>query len=78
MTKSLIAANWKMHGDMAWVEKLAAFNRLSPDADRRAIDILICPPFPFIAPLATTAKRLTFRSRYVKPNGNGSRPTPLT
>lgn len=49
--RPLIAANWKMHGDMSWIEKLAEFDELFPAEQRAEIDILICPPSPFIFPM---------------------------
>lgn len=47
----LIAGNWKMHGEMSWVEKPNAFEALYPTKKREHLDILICPPALFIAPL---------------------------
>ncbi len=49
--RPLIAANWKMHGDRSWLDKAAAFDRILPDENRQDIDVLICPPFPFISGL---------------------------
>jgi len=46
--RTLIAGNWKMHGRQAWVVKASAFESLYPAADRTHLDVLICPPFPFI------------------------------
>ncbi len=40
--KTLIAANWKMHGQLTWVEKPAEFRAIFPGNDR--VDVLICPP----------------------------------
>lgn len=42
--RTLIAANWKMHGDQSWVFKPADFNALFPSANREHLDVLICPP----------------------------------
>lgn len=53
--RPLIAANWKMHGDVSWADKPAAFDKLLPAGDRKAIDVLICPPFPFITLLKNNA-----------------------
>lgn len=55
--KPLIAANWKMHGDMSWRDKPAEFDKIIPRANRQNIDVLICPPTPFIAPMVLPAKR---------------------
>lgn len=49
--RPLIAANWKMHGDMSWIEKLYQFDEIYPAGERAAIDVLICPPAPFIFPM---------------------------
>lgn len=46
--RPLIAANWKMHGDMSWIEKLEEFNEIYPASERADIDVLICPPAAFI------------------------------
>ena len=47
--RSLIAANWKMHGDMSWVFKPADFVALYHAEDRKHLDVLICPPATLLA-----------------------------
>lgn len=42
--RTLIAANWKMHGDMSWVFKPADFAAIYMAEDRAHLDVLICPP----------------------------------
>ena len=42
--RPLIAANWKMHGDLSWTFKPADFNALFSAEDRKHLDVLICPP----------------------------------
>ena len=42
--RTLIAANWKMHGDMSWVFKPADFAGLYHPDSRKHLDVLICPP----------------------------------
>ncbi len=49
--RPLIAGNWKMHGDMGWASKPKEFAAIMPPGQRRHIDVLICPPMPFIAPM---------------------------
>lgn len=46
--RPLIAGNWKMHGRQAWSVKPAGFDKILRASDREHLDILICPPFPFI------------------------------
>jgi len=50
--RPLIAGNWKMHGDMSWLDKPAQFAELMPASEREHLDILICPSSLFIAPMA--------------------------
>ncbi len=41
--RTLIAANWKMHGDLSWIQKPSEFRALFP-AGKDNIEILLCPP----------------------------------
>ena len=52
--RPLIAGNWKMHGDMDWIDKPGEFNGLIPAAEREHLDVLICPPSVFIASMAAS------------------------
>ena len=52
--RPLIAGNWKMHGDMDWIDKPSEFNGLMPPAEREHLDVLICPPSVFIASMAAS------------------------
>jgi len=45
MRKKLVAANWKMHGSRSMV---AALCREVAAADISGIDVVICPPFPYL------------------------------
>lgn len=56
--RPLIAANWKMHGNPSWTAKPSEFNKLIPLEQRGDIDVLICPPFPFLAGLANAAEEV--------------------
>ena len=55
--RPLIAGNWKMHGDMSWTDKPEAFEKLYPAKKREHLDILICPPALFVAPLVRSCSR---------------------
>lgn len=49
MRKPLVVANWKMNGDFASNEALYAALRAGLDASvSNAVDIAICPPFPYL------------------------------
>jgi triosephosphate isomerase len=49
--KPLIAANWKMHGDMSWCDKPQDFKDHYPAVEREHLDILICPPAVLLFPM---------------------------
>lgn len=53
--KTLIAANWKMHGDSSWLDKPAQFREIyvKTEAD---VEILICPPNYLILPMVAACK----------------------
>lgn len=53
--RTLIAANWKMHGDMSWADKPRVYNSILPASERAEIEVLICPPLPFVAAVSSTA-----------------------
>lgn len=55
--RPLIAGNWKMHGDMSWVAKPDEFEAIFPAIKRQNLDILICPPAAFIAPMVRSCTR---------------------
>lgn len=48
--RPLIVGNWKMNGTLGLVAEHAAALTTSPLA--RALDLVVCPPFPLIAPFA--------------------------
>jgi len=55
--KTLIAANWKMHGNLSWVQKPAEFRALFP-AGGNNIDILLCPPAHMLEAMARASEGL--------------------
>lgn len=56
--RSLIAANWKMHGSPDWTSRVLDFDRLYPQVDREHLDVLICPP-AILLPAMTNMARQT-------------------
>ncbi len=60
--RPLIAANWKMHGELKWRDKPAKFDAILPSETRQEIDVLICPPFPLLAPIAEAAEKVSILS----------------
>lgn len=50
--RTLIAANWKMHGTLDWAAKPDDFNAVFPKSERNHLDILICPPALYVAQMA--------------------------
>ena len=55
--KTLIAANWKMHGNLAWVQKPAQFRKLFAGS-QDSIEILLCPPAYLLEPMVRAATGL--------------------
>jgi triosephosphate isomerase len=53
--KTLIAANWKMHGDLSWDQKPAEFRTYYPKNDKH-VECLICPPAFMIPALVEQGK----------------------
>ncbi len=49
--RTLITGNWKMNGEQAWTIKPAGFDKMVPIQARKHVDILLCPPFPYIREL---------------------------
>lgn len=58
--RTLIAANWKMHGDLTWVFKPADFNAIFPAEDRKHLDVLICPPVTLLSSMLDSAQTTVF------------------
>ncbi len=56
--RTLIAGNWKMHGSKDWSRKPAEFDETLPSRQRTGIDVLICPPFPYLAAMAKACEGL--------------------
>ena len=55
--RKLIAANWKMHGDMSWVSKIEALSALIGNDDMHpGVEVLISPPAFLIPALSAAAK----------------------
>jgi len=56
--KPFVAGNWKMHGDRAGNERLLSALVGSADAGLvAAVDVVVCPPFPYLAQAAAALGR---------------------
>lgn len=49
--RQLIAANWKMHGDLNWADKISELGALATPQIIQNTDLLICPPLSLLAAL---------------------------
>jgi len=59
--RTLIAANWKMHGNLSWVQKPAEFRALFPANQAKGdknIDMLLCPPAHMLEAMARASEGL--------------------
>ena len=54
MRKFLVAGNWKMNGDTARNRELVA-GIVDGSAPSEAVEVLVCPPFPYLASVAEQA-----------------------
>ncbi|MCF6220411.1 MAG: triose-phosphate isomerase, partial [Robiginitomaculum sp.] len=55
--KTLIAANWKMHGNLGWAQKPAEFRKLFAQSNDN-VEILLCPPAHMLEPMVNASKGL--------------------
>jgi len=55
MRKFLVAGNWKMNGDSASNEALVA-GIIDGSEASEAVEILVCPPFPYLSAVAAQAR----------------------
>ena len=55
MRKFLVAGNWKMHGDTTANSELVA-GIIAGQPDSQNVDMLVCPPFPYLAAVASQVK----------------------
>lgn len=53
--KTLIAANWKMHGDLGWTAKPKEFRSYFPKTNK-SVECLICPPAYMIPAMVKSAR----------------------
>lgn len=48
MRRSLVAANWKMHGSREFIEELLVTLTRRLDAQSEDVEIVVCPPSPYL------------------------------
>lgn len=48
MRRALVAANWKMHGNRAFIKELVKGLMPALAGGINGVDIVICPPFPYL------------------------------
>lgn len=48
MRRSLVAANWKMHGSREFIEELLATLTRDLDVVSEEVEIVVCPPSPYL------------------------------
>lgn len=63
-----------MHGNMSWADKPEGFNAFLPVSERKDVDVLICPPFPFIAALSEKAEAfgVSIGAQFADPRAGGA------
>ncbi len=73
MRSFLIAGNWKMNGDSGHIRELAT-GISSGHEPVEGVDVLVCPPFPYIASVAglLAGSGIAVGAQTVSENGNGA------
>ncbi|MCA9064462.1 MAG: triose-phosphate isomerase [Planctomycetaceae bacterium] len=54
MRRMLIAGNWKMNTNRAAGEQLAADLAAAAPTEEPGVEVLVCPPYPYLLPVAST------------------------
>ncbi len=74
--KPLVIGNWKMHGDVAFIESLLAGVRKGwrLRAQVQAVDVGVCPPYPYIGLVAArlAGSPLTWGSQNISDHERGA------
>ncbi|TLM79870.1 triose-phosphate isomerase [Microbulbifer harenosus] len=58
MRKTLVAANWKMHGSKAFAEQLLAELNSGLESGECSAEVVICPPFPYLGVVGVAAENV--------------------
>lgn len=58
MRKTLVAANWKMHGTKAFAEQLLAELNSGLESGECSAEVVICPPFPYLGVVGAAAENV--------------------
>ncbi|NNC77102.1 MAG: triose-phosphate isomerase [Woeseiaceae bacterium] len=73
MRNILVAGNWKMNGDLAMIKSLVS-GIVSGVGDNDRVDVLVCPPFPYLAPVAAqlAGSSVLLGAQSVSQHGSGA------
>jgi triosephosphate isomerase (TIM) len=73
LRRKLVAGNWKMNTTRATAVELAKAVAAQVPADRRDVEVLVCPPFPYLLPVGESIRgsgvKLGAQNCYFEPPG---------
>ncbi|MCK7596121.1 triose-phosphate isomerase [Microbulbifer sp. CAU 1566] len=72
MRKTLVAANWKMHGSKAFAEQLLAELNSGLKSGDCSAQVVICPPFPYLSVVAEAADQLIAGAQNLSEQSSGA------
>lgn len=72
MRKTLVAANWKMHGTKAFAEQLLAELNSGLKSGKCSNEVVICPPFPYLGIVAEAAGQVALGAQNLSEKSSGA------
>lgn len=72
MRKTLVAANWKMHGTKAFAEQLLAELNSGLESGECSAQVVICPPFPYLGTVADSIDQAALGAQNLSEQASGA------
>ncbi|QKX15935.1 triose-phosphate isomerase [Microbulbifer sp. YPW1] len=72
MRKTLVAANWKMHGTKAFAEQLLAELNSGLESGECSAQVVICPPFPYLGSVADSIGQAALGAQNLSEQASGA------
>ncbi|WP_078084324.1 triose-phosphate isomerase [Microbulbifer mangrovi] len=72
MRKTLVAANWKMHGTKAFAEQLLAELNSGLESEKCSAQVVICPPFPYLGAVADSIGQAALGAQNLSEQSSGA------
>ncbi|MCA0899376.1 triose-phosphate isomerase [Microbulbifer agarilyticus] len=72
MRKTLVAANWKMHGSKTFAEQLLAELNSGLESGKCSAQVVICPPYPYLGLVGEIASDLGLGAQNLSEQASGA------